>query len=404
MALTDMACRKAQAKEKPYKLSDSAGLFLLVTAAGGKYWRMKYRIAGKEKLLALGVYPEVALIEARDKRNKARKMVLDGVDPSHEKKTAKRAAELKGDNTFQRVAIAWLALQRGKLAASTTENIRAALTAHAFPKIGHRPIADITPAEFLEMLRRIESQGALETARRVCQWCGRVFRFAIISGLASYNPAADMRGALMTGKVEHRAALSAADLPAFLKKLDDPLIRLNPLTRLALHLLLLTFVRPGELRAAEWAEFDTEKAQWRIPAERMKMRAPHLVPLSRQALAILEQLKPISGHSHLLFPAVTDPQKCLSDNTLTQAIRRRLGFDATAHGMRATASTILNEQGWRPDVIERQLAHKEQNEVRAAYHRSEYLEDRRRMMQGWADYLDGVRAGAKIIPLKGKTA
>lgn len=404
MALTDVACRKAQPKEKPYKLADSAGLFLLVTPAGGKYWRLKYRIAGKEKLLALGVYPETTLTEARDKRNGARKLIANGTDPSHEKKVAKRVAELKGDNTFERIARAWIDLQRGKLSKSTAEKMLAALVTHAFPKIGHRPIADISPAEFLEMLRKIESQGALETARRVSQWCGRVFRYAIISGLASYNPAADMRGALKTAKVEHLAALSAADLPGFLKKLDDPLIRLNPLTRLALHLLLLTFVRPGELRAAEWAEFDTEKAEWRIPAERMKMKAPHLVPLSRQALAILEQLKPISGHSHLLFPAVTDPQKCLSDNTMTQAIRRRLGFDATAHGMRATASTILNEQGWRPDVIERQLAHKEQNEVRAAYHRSEYLEDRRRMMQGWADYLDGVRAGAKIIPLKGKTA
>jgi integrase len=404
MALTDVACRKAQPKEKPYKLADSAGLFLLVTPAGGKYWRLKYRIAGKEKLLALGVYPETTLTEARDKRNGARKLIANGTDPSHEKKVAKRVAELKGDNTFERIARAWIDLQRGKLSKSTADKILAALVTHAFPKIGHRPIADISPAEFLEMLRKIESQGALETARRVSQWCGRVFRYAIISGLASYNPAADMRGALKTAKVEHLAALSAADLPDFLKKLDDPLIRLNPLTRLALHLLLLTFVRPGELRAAEWAEFDTEKAEWRIPAQRMKMKAPHLVPLSRQALAILEQLKPISGHSHLLFPAVTDPQKCLSDNTMTQAIRRRLGFDATAHGMRATASTILNEQGWRPDVIERQLAHKEQNEVRAAYHRSEYLEDRRRMMQGWADYLDGVQAGAKIIPLKGKTA
>lgn len=404
MALTDVACRKAPPKEKPYKLADSAGLFLLVTPAGGKYWRLKYRIAGKEKLLALGVYPETTLTEARDKRNGARKLIANGTDPSHEKKVAKRVAELKGDNTFERIARVWIDLQRGKLSKSTAEKMLAALVTHAFPKIGHRPIADISPAEFLEMLRKIESQGALETARRVSQWCGRVFRYAIISGLASYNPAADMRGALKTAKVEHLAALSAADLPGFLKKLDDPLIRLNPLTRLALHLLLLTFVRPGELRAAEWAEFDTEKAEWRIPAERMKMKAPHLVPLSRQALAILEQLKPISGHGHLLFPAVTDPQKCLSDNTMTQAIRRRLGFDATAHGMRATASTILNEQGWRPDVIERQLAHKEQNEVRAAYHRSEYLEDRRRMMQGWADYLDGVRTGAKIIPLKGKTA
>jgi integrase len=397
--LSEIAIRSAKPREKPYKLTDGGGLYVLVNPDGSKYWRLKYRFGGKEKLLSLGVYPEVRGAEAREQRDQAKRLLKAGSDPSRVRKAQKRAALLSATNTFEAIAREWVESKRNRWTPEHADRVLSSLEEEIFPDLGARPIIEIAAPELLATLRKIESRGALETAKRVLQRSHAVFLYAIATGRCERSPAADLRGALKTPKRNNRAALSAADLPEFLRKLDA--YDGHKQTRLALKLQVLTFVRPGELRAAEWSEFDRDKAEWRIPPERMKMRAPHVVPLSRQALAVLEELKALTGRGRFLFPNQSKPDACISENTMLYAIYR-MGYHsrATGHGFRATASTILNEQGWRADAIERQLAHAERNKVRAAYHRSEYLDERRKMMQAWADYLDALRAGASVTSIR----
>ena len=394
MLLSDVQIRNAKPSSKPYKLADGGGLYVLVKPDGAKYWRLKYRFAGKEKLLALGVYPLVRAPAARTARDEAKRRLADGHDPSHARREDKRAAQISAANTFEIVAREWVEQQRNRWTPNHAGRVLDSLVADAFLEIGFRSIAEITAPELLAALRKIEARGALEVASRVNQRFGAIFRYAVATGRCERNPVADLRGALKAPKREHRAALSAADLPDYLQQLETYDGQLQ--TKLALKLLALTFVRTGELRGAKWSEFDLDIGEWRIPAERMKMRAPHIVPLSRQALGVLEQLKPITGDQEYLFPNQHNPKACMSENTMLYALYR-MGYHsrATGHGFRATASTILNEQGWRADAIERQLAHAEKNKVRAAYHRSEYLADRRKMMQAWADYLDTLASSVK---------
>jgi len=398
MALSDIKVRKAESREKAYKLSDGHGLHVLVKPNGGKYWRLQYRVAAKQKLLALGVYPDVSLKEARDKQADARKLIRNGQDPAEVKREQKRQANTQSEHSFESIAREWHGKQ-GRWTAEHAHRVLTSLEKDVFPLIGDKPIHDLTAPAILEAVRKVEKRDALDVASRVLQRVRSVFRYAIQTGRATYNPAADLVGSLKTRKVTHRAALSRAELPEFLKKLNAYEGQL--VTRLALNLIVLTFVRSRELRGARWDEFDFERAEWRIPAERMKITAEHIVPLSRQAIAILEELRPLTGSYELVFPNRNNLSKAMSENTLLYAMYR-MGYysKATVHGFRATASTILNEMGFRADVIERQLAHAERNKVRAAYHRSEYLEDRRKMMQDWADYIDGLMTGANVIPLR----
>lgn len=399
MALTDPAIRKAKGREKQYKLADAAGLYLLVKPDGSKYWRLKYRHSGKEKLLAIGVYPQVTLAAAREARDGAKALLKQGLDPVVTRRQVRYAAAVATRNTFELVARDWIDKQRLRWVPDHAERVLQSLEADVFPDIGSRPMSEITAPELLLTLRKIEKRGALETAQRILQRCGSAFRYGIASGICLNNPAADLRGALQAPSRSNYAALSAADLPEFLTELGAYDGR--PETILALRLLLLTWARSGELRAAQWPEFDLKQAEWRIPAERMKMRTPHLVPLSRQAITALKALQKITGSQDYLFPAVSSPTKCMSENTMLYAIYR-MGYHsrATGHGFRATASTIMNEMGWNADAIERQLAHKERNKVRAAYHRSEYLPERRKMMQAWADYLDALAAGGEVVEMR----
>ena len=383
--------RNAKPKAKPYKMSDGEGLFLLVTPAGSKYWRLKYFIAGKEKLLALGVYPDVTLADARVRRAEARKVLAAGKDPAEAKKESKRVSTVNNSNTFEIVAREWFEKRKHEWKPSSSRCKRIYLENHILPKIAQRPIAAITAPEVLELLRVIEGRGTLDTARRVMQMCGQIFMYAIATGRTDRNPVPDLRGALKTPIVKHHSFLQASDLPPFLEKLENYDGSLQ--TKLALRLLLLTFVRTNELRGAQWSEIDLEKAEWRIPAERMKMNELHIVPLAIQVIEILRELKAITGSFQFLFPNQHKPSTFMSENTMLFAIYR-MGYHsrATGHGFRSTASTILNENQFRPDVIERQLAHGERNRVRAAYNHAQYLPERRKMMQWWADYLDEVAA------------
>ncbi len=390
--LTDRAIRALRPREKPYKRSDEKGLYLLIKPTGSKYWRLKYRYAGKEKVLALGVYPDVPLAEARDGRDDAKRLLKAGKDPVATRRRERRIAESDAANTFEAIAREWAGKQRWSPA--HTDRVLQSLEKDIFPELGAEPISTITAQDLLAVLRKAEKRGVTETVHRLLQRSGAVFRYGIASGYCASNPGADLRGALTAHKATSQLALSAAELPEFLRKLAA--YNGRPETRIGLWLLALTFVRPGELRAAEWSEFDLD--EWRIPAERMKMGDEHVVPLSRQAVEALNELRALTGHSRYLFPNQSNHEKCMSENTLLYAMYR-LGYHsrATAHAFRATASTALNEQGWRPDVIERQLAHTERNKTRAAYNRASYLQERREMMQHWADYLDGLLAGGNVV-------
>lgn len=385
---------KLRSLATPGKHFDGGGLYLEVTAAGGRYWRLKYRHGGKEKRLAFGVYPAVSLKEARERREQARKTIEQGEDPGQLRKAARAKAEHEADNTFEVVARDWLAHQSGSWAPVTLERITAAFEADVFPKVGTRPMADMKPREVMAIVKAIEARGAGEMAGRVLQRVRSVFRYAVVHERIEANPMLDLKPAelLKPRHVTHRPALDDKDLPVFLAKLaayDG-----DKTTAQALRLLMLTVVRPGELRGARWSEVDVEAAEFRIPAERMKMRSPHVVPLSRQALAVLATMRPISGHGELVFPSPFYPGKPLSENTLNSALAR-MGYKgiATAHGMRALFSTVANENGHDPDVIERQLAHIERNGVRAAYHRATYMKDRAKLMAWWGNYLDARRDG-----------
>jgi integrase len=387
MSLSDAKVRNAKPLSKPYKMTDGEGMFLLVAPSGSKYWRFKYHFGGKERLLALGVYPDVSLGEARECRAQARKTLAAGNDPSNLKKEAKRLAVLKGENTFEAIAREWHANRGYKWIPRYAGFILRRLEADIFPQLGSRPVGDISALELLTVLRKVEERGVLDLTHRLLQTCGQVFTYAIITERATRNPAAELRGALKAPSTKHRAYLKATDLPDFLKRLDayDGAVQ----TKLSLRFLLLTYVRTTELRAAVWTEFDLDKAEWRIPAERMKMREEHIVPLSRQALDVLRELQSHTGNRQYVFPNQHNPTSFMSENTMLYALYR-MGYHsrATGHGFRATASTILNEHGFEPDIIERQLAHSERNKVRAAYNHAQYLPERRKMMQWWADYLD----------------
>ncbi len=397
-SLTDMRLRNAKPAEKPYKLFDGAGLYLHIMPAGGRYWRFKYRFGGKEKLLAFGTYPESSLSEARERRDEARALLRAGSDPSFVRREQKRAAEQGAVNTFEAVAREWYGKRLPILAPATAEKIIRSLERDLFPWLGQRPIAEITAPELLATLRRVEGRNAIETAHRVHQCCGQIFRYAVATGRAERNPSADLRGALAPVKTTHRAAITEPDGFAELLRAIDGYSG-SFITASALRLAPLVFVRPGELRQAEWTEIDLERAEWRIPAARMKMRADHIVPLAQQSVAILRELQPLTGQGHFVFPSLRSVKRPMSDNTINAALRR-LGYDKTqmtGHGFRAAASSMLNEQGWNGDVIERQLAHAERNKVRAAYNRAEHLHQRRSMMQAWADYLDALRDGRKVV-------
>ncbi len=387
--LTHAAIRAAKPRATPYKVFDEHGLFLMVTPADQRYWRLKYRFEGREKLLALGVYPEVSLREARDKRDDARRLLRNHVDPGAKRRAEQSAA---GDS-FEAIAREWFERFSPKWAVGHSGKLIRRLELYIFPWIGSRPIAKIEAQEILACLRRIEAKGNLESAHRALQVCGRVFRYAVATGRAQRDPSGDLRGALPPADEKHLASVTdPKSFGALLRAIDS--YEGSIVVRAALRLAPLVFVRPGELRAAEWTEIDLEAREWRIRAERMKMRQQHIVPLSDQAIVILRELKPLTGETLFVFPTPRSNKRPLSDNGLLAALRR-MGYEqgtVTVHGFRSTASTLLNEQGWNRDAIERQLAHGERDAVRAAYNYAEHLPERRRMMQAWADYLDKLRS------------
>ncbi len=397
--LTDLAVRKATPREKPYKLSDGGGLYLFVTATGHRYWRMDYRFADKRATAALGVYPTISLAEARAKRLEIKKQIADGINPAAKRKIDKITGPLAKANSFRAVADEWLDKARREGRADVTMGKLSWLLEFADPYIGDRKIGEIKAPELLAVLRTVEKRGHYETARRLRSTCGQVFRYAIATGRAERDISADLRGALIVPKVMHRAAIiTPTDAGILLRAIDA--YSGYPITHAALRLAPHVFVRPGELRHAEWTEFDLTKNVWTIAAEKTKMRVAHRVPLTPQVLAILEELREISGARRYLFPAQGKRDRPMCENTINLALRR-MGFDGktmTAHGFRAMASTLLNESGkWNPDAIERQLGHAESDQVRKAYARGEHWDERVKMMQSWSDYLDQLRSGATIL-------
>lgn len=414
MPLTDVAVRTAKPGEKPIKLADEKGMFLFVTPAGAKLWRLKYRFDGKEKLLALGAYPEISLKDARQRRDDARKLLADAKDPGEERKAQRVAKVIAAGNSFETIAKLWHSKVSVEMVPNYAEKVIRSLEKDVFPSLGKRPINDIRPPEVLAMLRKIESRGALETLKRVRQRCADVFTFAIASGLReTENPLVGLEKTLKIAKVQHRPSLPARKLPEFFIRLDA--VRISLPVKYALHLVVLTFLRPGELRGARWQEIDLDSGTWIVPAERdrqrglvgMKMKEAHVVPLSKQAVAIFRELQTYSGDSDLVFPNRNDPLRPISDGTINSALRA-MGYsvgEVSGHGFRATAASALAELGFRKEVIDRQLSHRERNQVLAAYvHQAEYVEERRKMMQHWADYVDQLNGGANVIALHSKTA
>jgi len=400
MPLTDRAIRNAKPADRPIRLFDEKGLYLEVALSGGKWWRFKYRFSGKEKRLSLGVYPDVKLTHARDRRDEARALLADGVDPSAQRKADKREAAGRAANSFEAVAREWFAKQAHTWVPSHASDVLRRLESNLFPEIGDKPVAEITAPMLLAAARKIEHRGAHDLAHRVLQVASQVFRYGVATGRCERDPAPDLRGALTPHKAKHQNAVTLEELPGLLRAVGGYSEVGDKLTGYALQLLALTFTRTSELIGAEWNEIDMDGATWIVPAARMKIKAEHVVPLARQALAILRQLRAIGGGSRYVFPG-RNQDKPISNNTLLFALYR-LGYKGkmTGHGFRAVASTILNEAGFRPDVIERQLAHRERNTVRAAYHRSEYLPERTKMMQQWADMLAALAKGAQVIPLQ----
>lgn len=402
MALTDVKARNAKPEEKQVKLSDSDGMYLLVTPAGGKCWRLKYRFGGKEKVLALGTYPEVSLAEARTKRDAARKQLAAGVDPNAVKKAQKATLADKAANSFEVVAREWHTKYTPTWTKGYADMLLRRLTQNVFPSIGSCPIEELKAPDVLKVLRRVESRGALETAHRIQITCGQIFRYAVATGRAERDPTGDLKGALPPRRKKHHAAITdPKQAMELLRAIDGYQGTFQ--VKCALQLAPLFFVRPGELRNAEWSEIDFDNQQWNIPAERMKMKESHIVPLSAQALAILDELKALTGGSRYLFPSGRSFHRPMSNNAVNAALRR-MGFakeEMTGHGFRAMARTILDEVlQVRPDFIEHQLAHAVRDPNGRAYNRTAHLAERRKMMQLWADYLDGLKAGAKVLPFK----
>lgn len=393
MPLTNTACLNAKPAAKPYKLGDGGGLYLLVTPGDSKWWRLKYRFAGKEKCLALGVYPTVTLALAREKRAAAKKQLSEHIDPGAAKRETKARALLEAATTFELVAREWHEQQKSVWSQGHARDVLHVLEEDVFPYIGRRAIAQLGAPDILACLRKIEARGAGHIARRGRQICSQVCRYAVVTGRAERNPAIDLQGALRPLKRRHFAALGPDELPSFLRTLKEHDERLHPYTRNAIHVLLLTFVRTMELIEAKWTEIDFENAQWCVPAERMKMRRQHLVPLSRQTLTALREQKELVGNCEWLFPNRLSMREHMSNGAILMALKR-MGYRGrmTGHGFRALAmSTIKEKLGYRHEVIDRQLAHVPANKVDAAYDRAAFLDERRRMMQEWADYLDQQR-------------
>ena len=399
MALSDLSIRNAKAGDKPRKLTDEKGLYLLVTPQGAKHWRYDYRFGGKRRTHAVGSYPKLSLVAARDMVDGIRKMIIDGIDPSEAKKA--QDASDSGADSFETIAQEWFLKFSPPWALSHSDRVIRALKRDIFPWIGKRPIKEITAPEYLAVLRRVENRGAVDTAHRLRQIGSAVFRYAVATGRAERDPTGDLRGAIPPARGGHMAAITDSKETANLLRAIDG-YRGGIIVRCALMLAPMIFVRPGELRHAEWTEIDLDKAEWSIPAEKMKMRQPHIVPLSRQAVSVLMEIHAVTGEGRYVFPSPRTWDRPMSENAVLAALRS-LGYSKEqmcGHGFRSMASSLLNAQGWSPDVIERQLAHVDRNKVRAAYNRHDYLPERIRMMQSWADYLDILRDGAELIPFR----
>jgi len=406
MALTDVAIRKAKPVEKPSRMFDGGGLYLEIAPSGGKLWRLKYRYGGKEKRLAIGTYPEISLLDARNRREAARKLLANGIDPADAKKAQKAARLDREANSCEVVAREWFVKFAPTWTNSHGDRIIRRLERDVFPWIGGRAIAEVKAPELLECLRRIEKRGALETAHRALQNCGQVFRYGVATGRTERDISSDLRGALPPVKPSHHAALTEPkEIGELLRAIDGYAGSL--VTKYAMQLAPLVFLRPGELRNAEWVEIDLDKGEWNIPAEKMKMRQPHLVPLASQAVAILCEVRALTGQGRYVFPSARTGERPMSNNAVLAALRR-MGYDKeemSGHGFRAMARTILDEVlGVRPDYIEHQLAHAVRDPNGRAYNRTAHVVERRKMMQQWADYLEKLQAGAEVIPLHGEAA
>lgn len=386
MLLTDVQIRRAKAQDKPYTLNDGSGLSLLIDTNGGKGWRFRYRFAGKAKMISFGVYGEVSLAEARKKRDEARNQLANGINPSDARRANKIALAHTNNNTFEAIAREWHSSKLPTWSTDYANYVMRAFENNVFPYIGKRPIDQIAPLELLTVLQKIEKRGALELTSKVRRRCGEVFRYAVVTGRATYNPAPDLASALNKPKNGHYPFLTESELPEFMLALNN--YQGSKLTKYATQLLILTGVRTIELRAAEWSEFDFENALWEVPKERMKKRRPHLVPLSTQALEILEKLKVLTGRYTLLFPGRNDVRKPMSEASINKVIKM-LGYHgrATGHGFRHTMSTILHEHGFESAWIETQLAHVDKNSIRGTYNHAQYLEGRRKMLQWYALFL-----------------
>ncbi len=401
MALTDMAVRKAKPKDTAYRLSDGGGLYLWMTPAGGKLWRWKYRREGKEKLMSFGGYPDVSLSLARERHIEARKLLASGVDPMAQRKTDKAAVE----NSFQSVSLRWLEHWRHGKSPRHVDYVTRRMEADIQPSLGARPIAEIEAPELVAMTKAIEKRGARDIAKRALETTGQIFRYAIAHGYTKRNPASEIRPSdiLKSKRKVNYARIDAKELPGLLRAVE--VYPGTHVTRLALKLMAFTFVRTSELIGAKWTEFDIEGARWDIPAERMKMRTPHIVPLAKQAVEVLEILRTLTGKNGWLFPGDRNAKKPMSNNTILKGLER-MGYKGrmTGHGFRGLASTILHEQGYTNEHIELQLAHAPRNAVSAAYNHALYLEPRARMMQDWADFLEQTQRGGKVLPFRGSAA
>ena len=404
MPLTDTAIKKAKPGPSPAKLSDGKGMYLLVTESGSKLWRWKYRADGREKVMALGSYPDVSLAQAREAMGTARKVLAAGSDPMVQRKAEKLAKQSAAENSFQTVALLWWEQWRNAKSPRHADDMHKRLKADVFPAIGKRPISDIQAPELVAMVKAIAGRGALDIAKRALQTSGQVFRYAIAHGLAQRNPATDIKPAdiLASHKAGNYARLDAKELPELLRHMEA--YQGAPVTRLAMKLMALTFVRTSELIGARWAEFDLEAGRWDIPPERMKMKTPHIVPLSSQAVTVLRTLQLVSGHGALVFPGERDHEKPMSNNTILKALER-MGYKGrmTGHGFRGIASTVMHEMGFNHAHIELQLAHQERDQVSAAYNHATYLKERAKMMQHWGDYLENCTSG-KVLTFKRKAA
>jgi len=405
MPLTDVEIRRAKAKEKAYRMSDGGSLYLWVTPAGGKLWRWAYTHEGKEKLMAFGKYPDVPLALARERHAEARRLLAIGLDPMVQRKAAKNAEKIAAENSFETIAKLWFDHWRAEKSAQHVDATRRRMDANILPLLGARPITEIEAPELVTMVKMIEGRGAADLAKRAMQNVGQIFRYAIAHGYAKRNPASEIRPAdvLRPTHKTNLARIDAKELPALLRSME--VYQGTHVTRLAMKLMALTFVRTSELIGAKWAEFDMEAARWDIPAARMKMRDPHIVPLASQAIEVLEMLRLLTGSSEWLFPGDRSSKKPMSNNTILGALKR-MGYKGrmTGHGFRGLASTILHEQGYPHEHIELQLAHAPRNAVSASYNHALYLEPRARMMQEWANFLERTQRGGKLLPFRGSAA